>query len=152
MLGQRGRGVGPENEAGQGRQQHENEDGGDVFDDQPAHGDAAVVGGEDPADFKRLQKHHGRGARKRRPEDERLPPGPIPKKCTATAPNTVAIAIWSTAPGSAIALTLMRSFTEKCRPTPNISSITPISDNWCARAGSAKTPGVCCPAATPASR
>ncbi len=44
-------------------------------------------------------------------------------------PSAVAIAICTTAPGMAIRFTASRSRSEKCRPTPNISSITPISDN-----------------------
>ena len=47
-------------------------------------------------------------------------------------PSKVAIAIWPTAPGIAIARTESRSFSEKCRPTPNISRMTPISASWSA--------------------
>jgi hypothetical protein len=39
----------------------------------------------------------------------------------------VATAIWPTAPGTAMRATDIRSFSEKCRPTPNISRMTPIS-------------------------
>ena len=42
-------------------------------------------------------------------------------------PSSVATAICTSAPGSAILRTASRSSSEKCRPTPNISSITPIS-------------------------
>ena len=42
-------------------------------------------------------------------------------------PSNVASAIWATAPGIAMARTDKRSLNEKCRPTPNISRITPIS-------------------------
>ena len=43
------------------------------------------------------------------------------------SPRTVAKAICTTAPGTAIARTDSKSFREKCRPTPNISRMTPIS-------------------------
>jgi hypothetical protein len=39
----------------------------------------------------------------------------------------VAARICTTAPGMAILRTAIRSLTEKCNPTPNISRITPIS-------------------------
>ena len=45
----------------------------------------------------------------------------------AVAQITVATAIWARAPGTAMARTASRSWREKCRPTPNISRITPIS-------------------------
>ena len=54
----------------------------------------------------------------------------------------IATAIWTTAPGSATRRTESRSFQEKCRPTPNISSITPISESCAAMSGSAMKPGV----------
>ena len=47
----------------------------------------------------------------------------------STVPNAVATIICTTAPGSAILRTDIRSLTEKCRPTPNMRSITPISAN-----------------------
>ncbi|KAG0908687.1 hypothetical protein G6F32_016924 [Rhizopus arrhizus] len=67
-------------------------------------------------------------------------------------PSRVATAIWPMAPGMAIALTAIRSFSEKCRPTPNISSITPSSANWLASAWSATKPGVNGPTQMPATR
>ena len=44
-------------------------------------------------------------------------------------PSNVAMPICTTAPGTAMRLTASRSASEKCSPTPNISSITPISDS-----------------------
>ena len=67
-------------------------------------------------------------------------------------PSTVAVAICTMAPGMAIAFTSSRSSTEKCRPTPNISRITPISDSSMASDGSATKPGVKGPTRMPASR
>ena len=43
-------------------------------------------------------------------------------------PTVPVIAICSSAPGTTIARTAIRSRSEKCSPTPNISSTTPISD------------------------
>ena len=57
-------------------------------------------------------------------------------------PSSVATAICTTAPGTAMRLTAIRSSSEKCRPTPNISSITPISASWLASPMSATKPGV----------
>lgn len=67
-------------------------------------------------------------------------------------PSAVATIICTTAPGTAIRRTASRSPKEKCRPTPNISSITPISANWLAMAMSATKPGVYGPITTPASK
>ena len=67
-------------------------------------------------------------------------------------PSTVAAAIWPMAPGMAMARTDSRSFSEKCRPTPNISSITPISASSCDIFWSATKPGVNGPINTPAMR
>ena len=57
-------------------------------------------------------------------------------------PISVATAIWPMAPGTAMRATDNRSFREKCRPTPNISRMTPISASSEASAGSASKPGV----------
>ncbi|EEG85673.1 hypothetical protein PROPEN_02481 [Proteus penneri ATCC 35198] len=51
-----------------------------------------------------------------------------------------------------MAFTAIRSFNEKCKPTPNISRITPISASSGAREVSATKPGVNGPASTPAAR
>ncbi len=67
-------------------------------------------------------------------------------------PSRVATAICASAPGIAIHFTSIRSSSEKCRPTPNISSITPSSDNWLASAWSATKPGVNGPTQMPATR
>ncbi len=67
-------------------------------------------------------------------------------------PSSVAVPIWTMAPGTAIAFTESRSFSEKCRPTPNISRMTPISASSLARFWSATKPGVKGPTATPATR
>ena len=68
------------------------------------------------------------------------------------APSAVATAICRMAPGMAIRRTAIRSASEKCNPTPSISSITPISANWAARSASATYPGVKGPIRMPANR
>lgn len=50
-----------------------------------------------------------------------------PQKVATPAPKAVATAICTTAPGRAIFRTAIRSSTEKCKPTPNMRSITPTS-------------------------
>jgi len=67
-------------------------------------------------------------------------------------PSTVATTICATAPGIAMFFTDIRSRSEKCRPTPNISRITPISASCGAICASPTKPGVNGPASTPASR
>ncbi len=68
------------------------------------------------------------------------------------APMAVAVTICATAPGSAMKRTDIRSLIEKCRPTPNISRITPISASWLASPESATKPGVNGPTQMPAMR
>ena len=75
-----------------------------------------------------------------------------PQSMATPPPSAVATAICTTAPGTAIFLTDIRSASEKCRPTPNISSITPISASWPARPTSATKPGVAGLTTMPASR
>ena len=77
---------------------------------------------------------------------------PQPHHRANAIPSDVATIICTTAPGTAILRTARRSPHEKCSPTPNISSITPISANWLAKAASATKPGVNGPMATPASK
>ena len=60
------------------RKKNEDENGRDVFYDEPSHGDAAVPVGELPAHFERLDEHHGRGAGERQTEDDPRAPAPIP--------------------------------------------------------------------------
>lgn len=67
-------------------------------------------------------------------------------------PSRVATVICTVAPGMATCRTAMRSRTEKCRPTPNISRITPISASCGASAWSPTKPGVYGPAMMPATR
>ena len=75
-----------------------------------------------------------------------------PQKCAAPMPSAVATAICASAPGIAMPRTAMRSRSEKCVPTPNMSSITPISASCGARWLSATQPGVYGPRAMPATR
>ncbi len=57
-------------------------------------------------------------------------------------PSVVATAICASAPGRAMLRTDIRSRHEKCRPTPNISRITPISASCGASSWSPTKPGV----------
>ena len=75
-----------------------------------------------------------------------------PSSLDSPMPSRVATAICATAPGMAIDFTARRSFKEKCRPTPNINRITPISASSGASEVSATKPGVNGPASTPAAR
>ena len=75
-----------------------------------------------------------------------------PISAATPQPNKVATTIWPMAPGMAMAFTAIKSLSEKCRPTPNISSITPISASWLARCWSATKPGVNGPTTMPATR
>ncbi len=72
-----------------------------------------------------------------------------PQRCETNMPSSDATAICARAPGTAILRTAQRSFGEKCRPTPNMSRITPISASCEARPESATKPGVNGPTATP---
>lgn len=81
-------------------------------------------------------------------------PAPIdqPSIQARPAPSAVAKPIWTIAPGTAMARTDNRSFSEKCSPTPNISKMTPISASSLARPASATKQGVFGPTSTPATR
>ncbi len=81
-------------------------------------------------------------------------PAPIvqPSIQDKPAPSAVAKPICTMAPGTAMARTDKRSLSEKCRPTPNISRMTPISASSLARPASATKPGVFGPTSTPAIR
>jgi hypothetical protein len=50
-----------------------------------------------------------------------------PSAAANPQPRSVAMAIWTMTPGIAIVFTSSRSSIEKCKPTPNISRMTPIS-------------------------
>ncbi|MNV46503.1 hypothetical protein D3C71_1383370 [compost metagenome] len=52
-----------------------------------------------------------------------------PSNWERPSPSRVARVICTMAPGMAMCLTESRSFREKCRPTPNINRMTPISAN-----------------------
>ncbi len=80
------------------------------------------------------------------------PPGLQPHHSATPMPSATATAICTMAPGTAMRRTDIRSSSEKCRPTPNISSITPISANCPASPTSATKPGVAGPITMPASR
>ena len=132
------------------REQHEDEHRQQVLDDQPADRDAALLGVELVAVLERAQQHDraGDGEREARGPGRRR--GPAPERRRAPTPSSVATAIWTSAPGTAIPRTASRSRSEKWMPTPNISRMTPISASSAA-SRSATKPGVKGPMATPAS-
>ena len=78
--------------------------------------------------------------------------GSNPRSRPSARRPAVAVAICAMAPGNAMLRTARKSFIEKCRPTPNISRITPISASWRASPMSPTNPGVNGPITTPASR
>ena len=67
----------------------------------------------------------------------RPPPKLQPSSLARPMPSSVATPICTSAPGMAMAFTESRSLSEKCRPTPNISRITPSSAISCDSAWSA---------------
>jgi len=75
-----------------------------------------------------------------------------PNARLAPTPSAVMMAICSMAPGTTVPLTAIRSPGLKCRPTPNISSTTPMSASCSVRCWSITTPGLKGPTTTPASR
>ncbi|GAV34304.1 hypothetical protein ROTAS13_01969 [Roseomonas sp. TAS13] len=75
-----------------------------------------------------------------------------PRAQAKAMPISVATAICTTAPGTAMLRTDIRSFSEKCSPTANIRRMTPISASSAASSASATKPGVKGPTATPAIR
>ena len=79
-------------------------------------------------------------------------PSPHPQSHAIAMPSGVASAIWPIAPGTATPRTASRSEAEKCRPTPNISRMTPISASCPASSPSATNPGVKGPIMMPATR
>ena len=79
-------------------------------------------------------------------------PSGQPHHVAAPAPSAVAATICTMAPGNAMRRTESRSASEKCRPTPNMSSMTPISASCPAMSASATNPGVAGPMTTPANR
>jgi len=74
------------------------------------------------------------------------------RKCPTHAPSTTTRPLAASAPGTAMRRTFQRSWNEKPRPTPNISSITPTSASFAASSALPTNPGVLGPMHTPASR
>ena len=60
------------------------------------------------------------------------PAQPQPSACTAAAPSAVATTLCTMAPGIAMRRTASSSSRWNCRPTPNMSRMTPISASWVA--------------------
>ncbi len=79
-------------------------------------------------------------------------PSVHPQSIAIAVPTAVATTICAIAPGIATRRTAIRSATEKWRPTPNISRITPISASWPAISALATRSGAKTPITTPAIR
>ena len=88
----------------------------------------------------RAQQHHGARHRKAQSEHDGAS-GVPPQLAASAAPMAVVTAMSAIAPGIAMPRTARRSAGEKCRPTPNISRITPTSASWAAISASATMPG-----------
>ena len=82
----------------------------------------------------------------------KLGASPHPQNQAIPAPTDVVTAICIKAPGTATRFTENNSLGEKCRPTPNISSMMPISDNCVAMSVSALNPGFAGPMTMPATK
>ena len=126
IVGSRGIGTAAE-DAGQGRQQNQREDHGEVLDDQPPHRDAPLLALDQAPLLERAQQHDRARHRQGQAEDEARRRATSRATSASAMPSRVALAIWTTAPGIAMARTAKRSLSEKCSPTPNMSRITPIS-------------------------
>ena len=131
---------------------HEHEHGQHVFDDQPADGNVAGRSVQVPAVGEDADEHDRAGHRQREAEDQPGAPHPAEPMGDQSAPSAVATPLWTSAPGIATRRTASSSSTWNCKPTPNISRITPISASCSARCWSATKPGVCGPTRTPAKR
>ena len=136
----------PPSHADSERQQYQDQDHHQIFDDQPADGDAAVDEFENAAVFQRPEEYDRARDGERKAEYDAAAPKLQPQSDVTAIPSTVATAIWTMAPGRAIRRTANRSSREKCKPTPNINSITPISASWRDSSTSATKPGVAGPA------
>ena len=82
----------------------------------------------------------------------KLAPHDHPQHLANKIPKIVEIVICVIAPGTAIFLTDIKSFVEKCSPTPNINNITPISESCLPNSTSAVNPGLPGPIKIPAIR
>ena len=110
------------------------------------------AGLERAAVLERPQEHHRARDREAEAEHEPDPQRPAPDVRDEHAEQGRDGDLRRARPGTAILRTASRSASEKCRPTPNISRMTPISASWAARPASATKPGVNGPTAMPASR
>jgi hypothetical protein len=79
-------------------------------------------------------------------------PRPQPASQATRSPAPVETVTCTSAPGTTTRRTASSSSRWNCRPTPNIRSTTPSSENCCAISPRATKPGVNGPTAMPASR
>ena len=113
--------------AGEHRQEHEHQDHEDVLDDEPADGDAAALGVEQPPSLAGGAAAPQCSPPTARCRKSRPAIGVQPCHQPTIMPSGAATSACAAAPGMAMARTESRSSSEKCKPTPNISRMTPIS-------------------------
>ena len=119
--------------------QHQRQHHHHVFDDEPADGDAAAPGLDQAPLLERAQQNHGAGHRQRQAEHEAGAERPAEPMAKRHAEQRGAGDLCDGA-GTAIARTESSCSSEKCRPTPNISKMTPISASSLASVWSATKP------------
>jgi hypothetical protein len=136
---------------GNNRQENERQNHCQVLDDQPADCHPSIRRVDQIAFLQRLQENNGAGHGNAEPENQPRAEIPAPERTQANAKKGCQDDL-ADGPGIATPRTAMRSAAEKCRPTPNIKRMTPISASWVASAVSAVNPGVKGPIRMPANR
>ena len=124
------------------RQQDEREHREQVLDDEPADRDVAGLRVQVVVVGEHANQDDRAGDGQRHAEDRCRPTSPIRSARASTAPRTVATTLCAIAPGTATPRTASSSSRWNCRPTPNISRMTPISASCSASDASATKPGV----------
>ena len=122
----RPRGSPPEH-AGQRRQEDQRQDHGQVLDDQPADGDPARRAVEHGPRLERAQQDHRAGDGEREAEHQAGAEATSPRERRPPSPGGWPPRSGPGRRGWRSRRTAIRSPIEKCRPTPNIRRMTPIS-------------------------
>jgi hypothetical protein len=122
--------------AREGREQHEGEHHREIFHDEPADRDPPALGLDEALLLQRAQHHHRARDREREPEHEPGAERPAEEVGEAGAERRHEGDLAERA-RHRDRRTDMRSVSEKCRPTPNMSRMTPSSASCGASAWSA---------------
>ena len=120
----------PPSHAGERRQQHQHQDHGEVLDHQPAHGDPAVDRVEQAAGSRAPRSSTTVLATESARPKTRPAPRLQPQKAAMPSAQRRGDGDLHERARQRDRRTASRSSSEKCRPTPNISSMTPISASW----------------------